>query len=338
VAGASDQVAIGLLAVSLDRGDTLVALHPGLRLIPGSVAKLLTTSAFLSRFGTADRRTTRIEARGHVQGDPVAGVRLKGELFLRGSGAPDVTQLLAAGSRGLLDSLAVLLHAGGLRRFEGTLWVDGTLFAPEPYAASWALEDVPYAYGAPVNAILANGNAATLIATGGPKGVSFSFEPPEVPLTIEGSVRVAGAGQPGWVEVDRRPFDPRLRVRGEVPRDGSVRKQISVPDPDSTAGLMLLGAMRRAGTEVKDGRVRVVPHAGTTGAGTTGAGVGSSSGSGASAAVPETGKASGRGASGGPAVRGGNRNRYARRCARRWLRSLPAEPSHGSLARPSALA
>jgi len=257
----------GLLAISLDRGDTLVALHAGRRLIPGSSAKLLTTSAFLRRFGAAARCTTYLEARGRANRKAGGRVRLKGDLILRGSGAPDVTQLLSAGSRGLLDSLAFLLRNEGLDRFEGTLWVDGTLFAAEYYAPSWALEDVPNAYGAPVNAIMANGNAATLVVTAGAKGVSCAFEPPEVPLVVESAVKVGGAGEAGWLDVDRRPFDARLRVRGMVPLDGTVRKQISVPDPDSTAGLVLLGAMRRAGIELGDSRVRVVPHAGIAGAG-----------------------------------------------------------------------
>ena len=83
---------------------------------------------------------------------------------------PDVTQILSPGSRGLLDSLAYLLHQGGLERFEGTIWVDGSLFATEPYAPGWAMEDYVYAYGAPVNAVLANGNAATVVATSTGKG------------------------------------------------------------------------------------------------------------------------------------------------------------------------
>src|SRR6185503_60490 len=183
-----------------------------------------------------------------------------------GSGSPDVTQLLSPGSRGLLDSLAFLLRNEGLDRFEGTLWIDGTLFAAEPYAPSWALEDVPYSYGAPVNAIMANGNAATLVATGGANGVSYAFEPPEVPLVVESSAKIGAAGESGWLDVERRPFDARLRVRGVVPPDGTLKKQVSVSDPDSTAGLMLLGAMRRAGIELGDSRVRVVPHGGSAGA------------------------------------------------------------------------
>ena len=254
---------VGILAVSLDRGDTLVACGESRRLIPGSNAKLFTNGAFLVRFGTEYRRATTMDARGKTSlKDSGRRVRLDGDLVLRGSGMPDVAQILSPGSRGLLDSLAYLLREGGLERFEGTLWVDGSLFATEPYAPGWAMEDYVYAYGAPVNAILANGNAATVIATSTGKGdeVTLALDPPEAPLRVRGRVDVVASGA-GRLDVGR-PFGSRVvDVWGTVPRGGTTKKQVAVPDPDSTAGLYLVGAMRRAGIEVKGG-VRVLPPPG----------------------------------------------------------------------------
>jgi D-alanyl-D-alanine carboxypeptidase/D-alanyl-D-alanine-endopeptidase (penicillin-binding protein 4) len=251
---------VGILAVSLDRGDTLVAYGESRRLIPGSNAKLFTNGAFLVQFGTEYRRATTVDARGKASlKDKGRRVRLNGDLVLRGSGMPDVTQILSPGSRGLLDSLAYLLHEGGLERFEGTLWIDGSLFAAEPYAPGWAMEDYVYAYGAPVNAILANGNAATVIATSTGKGdeVTLALDPPEAPLRVRGRVDVVASGA-GRLDVSRAFGSRVVDVWGTVPRGGITKKQVAVPDPDSTAGLYLLGAMRRAGIEVK-GEVRVLP-------------------------------------------------------------------------------
>ena len=254
---------LALLACSLDRGDTLLALHTDRRLIPGSTAKLYGTAAFLRQYGPETRFPTRIGARGKVSLHGKAReAELKGELILRGAGIPDILPLLQPGSRGLLDTLAVLLRAAGLRRFEGTLWVDGTLFAREPYGPGWALEDVPYSYGAPVNAILANGNGATLTATSTPQGIVYALDPPETPLTITGKPAIAEPGRPAGIDFERMPGSTLLRVYGAVPRGGSLRRQVSVPAPDSTAGLFLLGSMRRAGIEVKaDVRVMTDPEA-----------------------------------------------------------------------------
>src|SRR5207248_4257640 len=56
----------GILAVSLDRGDTLLALNPGDRFIPASNMKLFVTGAFLRRAGASARGETTIGAGGKL--------------------------------------------------------------------------------------------------------------------------------------------------------------------------------------------------------------------------------------------------------------------------------
>jgi serine-type D-Ala-D-Ala carboxypeptidase/endopeptidase (penicillin-binding protein 4) len=255
----ADRANVGALAVSLDHGDTLVALGEGRRFIPGSNTKIFTTSAFLRAFGPEARFSTSLEARGKVDRGKPGAVRLKGDLTLRPAGVPDVAAILAPGSRGLIDSLAVLLRAGGLERFEGTLWVDGTLFADEPYGPGWEIEDIPYSYGALAAPVFANGNSATLLVTGGSKGVTLALDPPETPLTLASDASVVD-GATGAIDIQREPGSRVLHVIGAVPRGATLKRQVSVPDPDSTAGLWLIGAMRRAGIDVPRAQVRVVPH------------------------------------------------------------------------------
>ncbi|HTM00173.1 MAG TPA: D-alanyl-D-alanine carboxypeptidase [Candidatus Omnitrophota bacterium] len=279
------QADVGALAVSLDRGDTLFALNEDRRLIPGSNTKIFTTAAFLRRYGPSARFPTTIEARGRVERGK-NGVRLQGDLVLRPAGVPDVMQILAPGSRGLLDSLAILLRAGGLQRFEGTLWVDGTLFADEGYGPGWAVEDVPWSYGTLPNAVMANGNSATLTATGGSKDVDLALDPPETPITIAARPAALPEGSAGGIDLDRALGSRSLRVSGAVPRGAVLKKQVSVPEPDSAAGLWLLGAMRRAGIELKRPEVRLVPRE-TLGAGLLGGAGGSGSASGKGGAAPE---------------------------------------------------
>ena len=259
------QTAIAALVCSLDRGDTLLAIDPSRRMIPGSNAKLFTTGSFLRRYGPSYRRDTVLLARGKASlGDHGKKVRFKGDLVLRGSGMPDVYQILAPGSRGLLDSLAFLLKAQGLEKFEGTLWVDGSLFAPEPYGPGWAIDDLQYWYGAPVNAVMANGNGATLSVTGTDHGAAIVFDPPETPLRVESTVTIGDSGVAPRLDVARAPGSHVLQVTGTVPRGSMLRKQVSVPDPDSAAAVVFLGAMRRAGIAVK-ADARVLPPLGSTG-------------------------------------------------------------------------
>ena len=242
----------GILAVSMDRGDTLLALNPDDRFIPASNMKLFVTGAFLKQFGPRARGVTEVGAGGKLQKKHGGREQeFKGDLILHASGYPDVVQLLHPGSRGLLDSLAYLLRASGLRKFSGTVWVDGTIFAPEPYGPGWAIDDLPFSYGAPLNAVLANGNAATLLATATPRGVTLALDPPETPLRIAGRVSLADPDAMPVLSITRDPGSRVLRVTGRIPRGGAAKRQVSVPDPDSTAGLWLIGAMRRAGIDVR---------------------------------------------------------------------------------------
>jgi D-alanyl-D-alanine carboxypeptidase/D-alanyl-D-alanine-endopeptidase (penicillin-binding protein 4) len=253
----------GILAVSLERGDTLLALNPDDRFIPASNMKLFVTGAFLRQFGPRAQGVTELGAGGKLTRKHGGREQeLKGDLILHASGYPDIVQLLHPGSRGLLDSLAYLLHASGLRKMEGTLWVDGSIFAPEPYGPGWAIDDMPFSYGAPLNAVLANGNAATLLATATPTGVTLSLSPPETPLRIVGRVTLTAPDAMPVLSITRDPGSHVLRVTGRIPRGGTAKRQVSVPDPDSTAGLVLLGAMRRAGIKVR-AKVAVVPPGGT---------------------------------------------------------------------------
>ena len=257
-AGSMGQAEVAALATTLDRGDTLVSVQPARRLIPGSNAKLFTTGSFLRRYGVDYRRQTLLLARGKAtERRGGADTRLKGDLILRASGMPDVYQLIAPGSRGLLDSLAFLLRERGLTKFEGTLWVDGSVFAPEPYGPGWGHDDFAFSYGAQVNGVLANGNAATLIASAVGSKVTLTLDPPEVPLVLRGKPTIGDSGTAGRLEVARAQGSRVLEVSGVVPRGGTVKRQVAVPDADSTAALMFLGSMRRAGIEVSAG-ARVV--------------------------------------------------------------------------------
>ncbi|HEU5310753.1 MAG TPA: D-alanyl-D-alanine carboxypeptidase, partial [Candidatus Eisenbacteria bacterium] len=258
--GTLDQVTVGALAVSLDRGDTLFAWRERDRLVPGSNTKIFTTGAFLTRFGLDARWDTRLLARGSASvKDGGRRVRFKGDLVLQGSGVPDVTALLRPGSRGLVDSMAVRLRSEGLERFEGTLWVDGSIFVRDPYPEGWTHDDMVYSYSAPVNGILANGNAISLIATEREGRVTLTLDPPESPLTVRGAISLADAGSAPRLAVRRDLGSTVLEVSGSVPPGGVARQQVAVTDPDSTAGLLLLGAMKRAGIETK-AVVRVLPE------------------------------------------------------------------------------
>jgi D-alanyl-D-alanine carboxypeptidase/D-alanyl-D-alanine-endopeptidase (penicillin-binding protein 4) len=255
---------VGLLAVSRDSGDTLLACRAGDRFIPGSNQKLYTLGAFLLEEGPAARSATRVAARGKVKrsrrSDGTTEVALRGDLVLHPCGMPDIVPLLAPGSRGLLDSLAALLRTGGLRRFEGTLWIDRGLFADEAPPPGWAHDDFGYSFGAPLNPLLANGNAVLVTAREEGGRVSLSLEPSGSSLDVrDAGILVGPPGESGWL-IPRWIFGTRtLELTGLVPRGGTVRRGVAVSDPDSAAAAWFLAALRREGVDVKKAAVAMLP-------------------------------------------------------------------------------
>lgn len=255
---------VGLLAVSQDSGDTLLAFRAGDRFIPGSNQKLFTLGAFLADRGPGARSATGVAARGKVKrtgrSDGPAGIDLRGDLILHACGMPDIAPLLSPGSRGLLDSLAAILRAGGLRRFEGTLWIDRRLFADEAPPPGWAHDDLGYSYGAPLNPLLANGNAILVTAREEGGRVTLSLDPPSSSLDVrDAGIALGSPGESGWL-VPRWVFGTRtLELTGLVPRGGTVRRGVAVSDPDSAAAAGFLAALRREGVEVRKASVAMIP-------------------------------------------------------------------------------
>jgi D-alanyl-D-alanine carboxypeptidase/D-alanyl-D-alanine-endopeptidase (penicillin-binding protein 4) len=247
---------IGLLAVSQARHDTLLAYREGRRLIPGSNAKLFTTGSLLALHGPEARRLAILEARGKVKrsgkrGRP-AEIEFHGDLTLHPSGMPDIVPLRSPGSRGLLDSLAFLLRATGLKRFEGMLYVDRTLFAAEPFPPGWGADDLAYGYGAPLGPVLANGNAALVVAHEEGGRIRFALDPPDAPIAIRAANVVVGdSGSVGWL-TPRWALGARvIELAGSIPPGGEVKRSVAMSDPDSAAAWLLLAAMRREGIELK---------------------------------------------------------------------------------------
>ena len=112
----------GLLAVSLERGDTLVAADEDEMLAPASNVKLLTSAAALDALDPGFQYTTYLLA----DGDVVDGV-LHGDLILYGTGDPTMDDTPAGTGLSPFEQMARDV-APGIRRINGDLVGDASLF------------------------------------------------------------------------------------------------------------------------------------------------------------------------------------------------------------------
>ena len=244
-----------VLAISLDRGDTLLALNPTQPMVPASNEKLLTTAAALHSLGPDFRYQTFLLTDGTL-----AGEILTGDLVLYGTGDPTLSHRFFPGETAPMDTLAQRVVDAGIREIQGDLVVDGSYFTGPDFHPEWDPADLNDAFAAPVSAVAFNENLVTVRV----EAETTALLPPIVHTLPPGSgipvVNVAVTTPPGtrsrvWL-FRETPFDP-IGIEGEIPVGGrDVWRELPVPDPVGYAGQHLKQALEARGV-VLNGEVRV---------------------------------------------------------------------------------
>ncbi len=196
---------VGLVVQPLDRPGPGVRLNAAVPFNPASIMKVVTTLAALDTLGPAHTFKTQV----FIDGTLAAGV-LSGNLVLQGGGDPALS----------LEHFHTLLHAlraGGLRRIEGDVILDGGYYAIAD-ADPAAFDGAPIEpYNAIPAALSVNYNVLPLSLAPGSDGLAARLEPPVLPL--ENSLVATDRPDCGdWQDgVSARLDGDRLRLAGSYP-------------------------------------------------------------------------------------------------------------------------
>lgn len=245
----------GVLALSLDRGDTLLSLNPHTPLIPASNQKLLTSAAALHALGPDFRYSTFLLTRGTRSGDV-----LEGDLVLYGTGDPTLSDRFYPGEMAVLDTLARRLLDAGVQEIRGDLLVDGSYFSGPDLHPEWDPEDLNDPFAAPVPAVSFNENIITVRVSareeaGQPPSIVTTPEGSGIPVINTALTAARGTRSRIWLLRDS-PWDP-IGIDGEIPVGGrEVWRQLPVPDPLVFTGREMERALAAAGIRLT-GEVRV---------------------------------------------------------------------------------
>jgi D-alanyl-D-alanine carboxypeptidase/D-alanyl-D-alanine-endopeptidase (penicillin-binding protein 4) len=137
---------VGLYAIDARTGTTLYARNVDDDFTPASNVKLITGSAALARLGRDFRFRTTLFATA----SPREGV-IEGDLILHGGG----DALLRASD---LEAAAAVLADRGVHTVHGAIRTDASYFDAKRYGDGWVIDDLPYAYAAPVSALSLDDN------------------------------------------------------------------------------------------------------------------------------------------------------------------------------------
>jgi D-alanyl-D-alanine carboxypeptidase/D-alanyl-D-alanine-endopeptidase (penicillin-binding protein 4) len=234
-----------VLAVSLDRGDTLFAIGSSDALAPASNLKLLTTATATHLLGTDFRFQTFLLASGSIEGG-----RLQGDLVLYGTGDPGLSDRFQPSGMSVLESFADSLTALGVRTVEGDLVGDGSYFSGPLLGDGWNPNDLNDSFAAPSTALSFNENVFTLRLRGA--GVGSKLEvltlPDAAGVPIDN--RSTFGGGAGLRVRREHPLEPVL-IEGQVPAGArEIWRQLTVPDPAHFAASVFRHVLEQRGIHV----------------------------------------------------------------------------------------
>ncbi len=258
----------GIEFYSLDTGKVLYALNADKLFVPASTTKILTEGTLLAKLGADYRFHTRVYRTGPIDKHGT----LKGDLVLVASGDPNLSNriqpdgILAfvdedhsyAGPALPGDPLSVVrqlakdVAATGIRKIDGHVLIDATLFSDGPREAGTNVV---------MSSIMVNDNVIDLVASPGakegdpvalkyspqtsyikfvnhlitsPEGIKAAFEPPDFATNPDGSVSITLSGS--------LPL-------GIAPQTAAV----AVPSPTKFAETTFREALSAAGIRIKNG-------------------------------------------------------------------------------------
>lgn len=258
----------GVMAVSLDRGDTLVTYGDDLLLAPASNQKIITSAAALHYLGADYRFSTFLLADGEIRD----GV-LEGDLILYGTGDPAISDRIQRDANEVWRTFASALRDRGIHTVTGRLLGDESFFEGPSRRPSWNPADLDNWYAAPVSALTYAENVVRIQVTGGVTGsrAVVRTEPSGATIpVVNASLTVPGTSTRG-LRLGREDPDGPLLLEGEIGSESrGVWRETTVSDPATYAvsvfdtvlegeGIRVLGGIGK----VSDGRTSSVSGRGT---------------------------------------------------------------------------
>lgn len=197
-------------------------------LIPASTMKAITTATATEILGPDFTFPTRLETAGVLAGDGT----LTGHLVIRGGGDPTLAE---SGISATFARWKTALEAAGIKKIEGSIVGDATIFGTQRVSDSWPWNDFGNYYGAGPSGLTFHQNQffCTFATTrvGGPAAL-LGTDPklPDVKFFNEMRVGAPGSGDKGYIYGS--PYGKVFSLRGTVPAGrSSFTIRGALPDP-----------------------------------------------------------------------------------------------------------
>lgn len=212
-------------------------------MIPASITKIATASAVLAHFPPGYKFKTQLLGVGDIKD----GV-LKGHLYLKGGGDPSFVS----------ENMWFLVNAftrNKIKKIEGDIIVDDSLFDKVRYDVSRQKERVDRAYDAPVGAMSFNWNSVNIfVRTNGGKNAEVFIDPENDYIRLINNAKTISGSENKLMadrEEDKKFAGDVIRVGGSI---GHNLKEVvifkNITQPDLWAGYNLKSFLQQRGIEL----------------------------------------------------------------------------------------
>ncbi len=238
----------GIYVKRLSDGKTIYAKNPDKLFMPASNMKLISASAILDKLGPDYTYETTVHISSALRPDGT----LYGNVYLKGTGDPVL-------STADISKMADALYDIGLRKVEGSVFADDTLFDTDPLGWHWSWDYLSYYFAPEISALNANKNVVEVYVrpgdtTGSPAKIVML--PDTGYMQVENHATTGSTGSKKDLSVFRKQGKNTVVVTGTVPLGYSSTKceePITVVGPAVFAGHILVKELSKRGVQVTSG-------------------------------------------------------------------------------------
>ena len=216
--------ALSALVMPLEAGPTALNYSAGLAMSPASTMKLLTTIIALEELGPTFRWKTQILSKAVVKNKS-----LRGDLYLRGGGAPDL-------SWERLGHMLRSLRALGIQNIVGNIVLDRTYFQPSRMDLNVPpFDETPDAYYNVIpDALLIESNLSRFEIATNHNQFHIALSPPMANIVLKNRLTLddkpCSEWEAGWqtpIITSNRAQQTRITLSGSFPRDCKISTELN---------------------------------------------------------------------------------------------------------------
>lgn len=243
---------ISLTVLDAETGKEVFSAHPNMGLAPASTLKTLTSITAFNLLGADFKFQTLFGYSGTVD----AAGTLNGDVIIRGGGDPTLASWRYPQTKenNILTQLVTALQQAGIKKINGRIIGDDSLFDTQAVPDGWIWQDVGNYYGAGASALCWRENTFDIkyetSTVGNPvKVIGTSPAMPYIDFRSEVTTGAPGTGDHSYAYV---PVGSKnMYVRGSYSTDKAGKSiSVSMTDPAYDAAWRLSDTLKRIGISV----------------------------------------------------------------------------------------